>query len=361
MKRVDGFSSEEIAKKKRVSIVFGVLSLVLYVVLALLFFFLHNRSNSLWFLIALYVLTFGEALLSFYLLFYSFRRWKRLEKREEGQNEAADVFLFAYEGELCLRDYLPYRSLAFVKEGEKQERTLYLIASDKTSFEEGKRYEIQRSGAFITGLEEVSPGSLPSTFRDFLHFEWWKMLLVSIVLSVVWHYSFKTKDALKDEEILRVYSTESLTKNGFDSLLSRHLEHGIMQIDYVNIGDDAYTQTLLQSKGLLDGDIFLLREKYWGPVVESRLAPLPETFVQDIQKVSKNVTFTEFEGEKVGVVIDSSKATNYPIEGYFDGDNAIYLGINKNSSNAAWDGKSSYSKCAYGAFLDMLGVLDASL
>lgn len=362
MKRVELLSLEEIRKRKRLCVWLGLLSVLVYIAIALLFFFLHTRSNSIWFLIVLYILTAGEVILAFYLFFYCLSRLKRLEKdRNEEKGETTDSFIYVREGDLCLQDYLPYRGLVFEKEKEKQERTLYLLASITTSFQEGKTYEIKHIGPFISELEEVSNEKLPSTLRDFLHFEWWKGLLLTVVLCVVWHYSFNAKDALKEEEILRIYATGKPEKEGVESLFSKHLEHGLAQIDYVNIGDDSYTQTLLQSKGLLDGDIFLLSEKYWDPLVASNSAPLPDELLKTIESSSLGVTFVEYESKKVGVFIDGEKGGNLPIQGYFAKDFSFYLAINKSSTNALWEGKDPSSKCAYGAFLEMLGVNSGSL
>lgn len=362
MKRIELFSLEEIQKRKRLCFWLGLLSVLTYIAIALLFFFFHSRSNSIWFLIVLYVLTLGEVILAFYLFFYRLSRLKRLEKdRNEEKGEKTDSFVYVREGDLCLQDYLPYRSLVFKKEKEKQERTLYLLASVTTLFEEGKAYEIKHIGPFISGLEEVSNEKLPSTFRDFFHFEWWKGLLLTFVLCVVWHYSFNAKDALKEEEIIRIYATGKPEKEGVESLFSKHLKHDVAQINYVDIGDDSYTQTLLQSKGLLDGDIFLLTEKYWDPLVASNSVPLPEELLNAIEAASLNVTFVEYEGKKVGVFVDGEKETYFPIQGYFAKDFSFYLSINKNSTNAIWEGKDSSSRCAYGVLLEMLGVPSGSL
>ena len=88
MKRIELFSLEEIQKRKRLCFWLGLLSVLTYIAIALLFFFFHSRSNSIWFLIVLYVLTLGEVILAFYLFFYRLSRLKRLEKdRNEEKGE----------------------------------------------------------------------------------------------------------------------------------------------------------------------------------------------------------------------------------------------------------------------------------
>lgn len=199
---------------------------------------------------------------------------------------------------------------------------------------------------------------IPSTLKDSLAFDWWKYLVLVLTLCVGWHYVYQTKNALKDYEILNIYANAEIKEDAFSApILQEHKDHGIAQVNFTSIGNDAYTQTLLTSKALLDGDILLLYEGYADPFVESRAYAFEGTLVTNVKMMNPYASFVFYEEACVGVKVFEKGNAPYnacfKINSCFNFAETTYLFVNKNSSNASMDEGASYSKCA----LDSLSIL----
>ncbi|HAS56132.1 MAG TPA: hypothetical protein DCR94_02540 [Firmicutes bacterium] len=200
---------------------------------------------------------------------------------------------------------------------------------------------------------------IPSAFKDSLSFDWWKYLISFLAICVCWYYVYKTKDALKDYEIISIYSIAALKETDFSSgLLKIHEGHGIEQIDFNSIGDDNYTETLLQSKAFLDGDLLLVYDKYVDDVVKAKSYPFSIGFVNEIKAISPNISFLEYGGSSIGIKVygidDDQYNSKLFVNSIFDFKENTYLFINKSSSNANLDLNSKYGSCAFESFLYLL-------
>ena len=200
---------------------------------------------------------------------------------------------------------------------------------------------------------------IPSTLKDSLAYDWWKYLVLTLGLCVGWYYIYQTKNALKDYEIINVYSNLAIKDDKFsEPILKEHGEHGIAQVNFTSIDNDAYTQTLLTSKALLDGDLLLLYETYVDPLVEARSYVLDEAMQISIKSSVSNAEFISYEGEAVGVKVykkgDDAYNASFQINSCFEFAETTYLFVNKNSTNASSSGAEAYSKCALDVMLTLL-------
>lgn len=200
---------------------------------------------------------------------------------------------------------------------------------------------------------------VPSTLKDSLAFDWWKYLVLILALCAGWYYIYQTKNALKDYEIINVYTNVEIKDDQFsDSILKEHEEHGIAQVSFTSISNDAYTQTLLTSKALLDGDLLLLYETYADPIVESRAYVLDETLQASAKNINPNASFVSYENAVVGVKVfekgNDTYNSSFKINSCFAFAETTYLFVNKNSSNASSSGTEAYSKCALDVMLTLL-------
>lgn len=353
MEKIFVFSEKEIEKKKKVWILIFASSIVFYFIIVCLFLFLHNRENSIIFLILTYVLTILEVCLSLFYFLYVKKRLGRYSKiLAQGKDLKVGTFFFKKESDEVLQDYLCFRQLIFADQDSNQEFSFYLLDSNKFEFKENSEYKIEYCSRLIFAFEgSQTEHRLPSSFKDSLGFDWWKYLLSSLVLCVAWHYIYQTKDALKDYEVLSIYSNCDVKTNDFiNGIMSPHKEHGIEELSFNNIKDDAYTTTLLDSKGLLDGDIFIIYEKYIDSMVKSNSLVLGENMQEEMKIVNPCIDFLSFGEEKVGVKVfdidDVEYNKKFALNSCFDFKQTTYLLLNSKSSNASINGNNVYSKCA---------------
>lgn len=200
---------------------------------------------------------------------------------------------------------------------------------------------------------------VPSTLKDSLAFDWWKYLVLILALCVGWHYVYQTKNALKDYEIINIYANVEIKDDQFsEAILKDHEGHGVAQVSFTSIGNDAYTQTLLSSKALLDGDLLLFYESYADPIVESRAYVLDEALQACVKSINPNVAFLSYENAAVGVKVfekgNDAYNHSFKINSCFSFAETTYLFVNKNSSNASSNGSEAYSKCALDVMLTLL-------
>lgn len=200
---------------------------------------------------------------------------------------------------------------------------------------------------------------VPSTLKDSLAFDWWKYLVLVVALCVGWHYVYKTKNALKDYEIINIYANAEIKEDAFsEAILKEHGEHGIAQTGFTSIGNDAYTQTLLSSKALLDGDLLLLYQTYADPLVESRAYVLDDALQTRVKSLHPDVAFLSYESNVVGVKVfekdNDAYNSSFKINSCFAFAETTYLFVNKNSTNASSKGTEAYSQCAIDIMLTLL-------
>lgn len=200
---------------------------------------------------------------------------------------------------------------------------------------------------------------IPSTFKDSLSFDWWKYLLTCIVFCVAWYYIYQSKDALKEYEIINIFTNTEIKKSDlFDDILSIEKQQDIKEIKINNVGDDLYTNTLLQSKGLLDGDIFIVYDKYIDSLLKDRSYKFDETFNNEINSINPNVEYLTYGENNIAVKLFDKEIEEYnnyfSINQYFEFKETTYMLINSKSSNADKDSNKIYSGCAFSVFLHIL-------
>lgn len=153
MRDVFELNETEIIKKKKWWAFSFFCSIVVYLILVILFLFIHSRNNATPFLITTYILTVLEVSFSFYYLLYKKRRIKRyinlLTKKNDFQ---IDSFYFAKELDYVIFDYLPFRHLVFINKENSQEYDFYLIASFKMDFIKDKQYKIKHVSSYVYSI-----------------------------------------------------------------------------------------------------------------------------------------------------------------------------------------------------------------
>ena len=205
----------------------------------------------------------------------------------------------------------------------------------------------------------IMKNKIPSTFKDSLSFDWWKYLLTCIVFCVAWYYIYQSKDALKEYEIINIFTNTEIKKSDlFDDILSIEKQQDIKEIKINNVGDDLYTNTLLQSKGLLDGDIFIVYDKYIDSLLKDRSYKFDETFNNEINSINPNVEYLTYGENNIAVKLFDKEIEEYnnyfSINQYFEFKETTYMLINSKSSNADKDSNKIYSGCAFSVFLHIL-------
>ncbi len=200
---------------------------------------------------------------------------------------------------------------------------------------------------------------LPSTFKESLSFDWWKYCALIVCLCIGWHYIYQTKNALKDEQIIAVYSNAQIEDDRYsEKVLKEHGGHGIEQMTFVSIGNDEYTNTILQSKAVLDGDLLLIYEKYIDSSIRSKAFVLDDDFQNSILTINPKIQFLFSDDGVVGVKVFAKGEEDYnasiPLNDSFAFQETTYLLANKNSSNVSSADGAPYGRCALDVFLAFL-------
>lgn len=200
---------------------------------------------------------------------------------------------------------------------------------------------------------------IPSSFKDSLSFDWWKYFLTCIVFCVAWYYIYQSKDALKEYEIINIFTNTEIKKNDLlDDIFSIEKQRGIKEIKINNVGDDLYTNTLLQSKGLLDGDIFIVYEKYIDSLLKDRAYKFDDSFNNEINLINHNIEYLTYEENNIAVKLFDKELeeynNNFSINQCFDFKETTYMLINSKSNNADKDSDKVYCGCAFSTFLHLI-------
>lgn len=157
MKPIFEISKNDILKKQKIWFYSFLVSLFLYLLLTILFLFIHTRSNSVIFLIITFLLTVVESSFSLYYLLYKRKRIKQYFKLVSNKkNLNKNKFVFIKENDNVLKDFLPFRQIDMKDVLSNQIYSFFLLSTFIDALTENQTYEIIYDGRIIYGLEEYN-------------------------------------------------------------------------------------------------------------------------------------------------------------------------------------------------------------
>lgn len=157
MKTIFEISKNDILKKQKIWFYSFLTSLFLYLLLTILFLFIHTRSNSVIFLIITFLLTVMESAFSLYYLLYKRKRINQYYKLVSNKKSLnTNKFVFIKENDNVLKDFLPFRQIDMKDVSSSQIYSFFLLSTFKDTLKENQTYEIVYDGRIIYGLEEYN-------------------------------------------------------------------------------------------------------------------------------------------------------------------------------------------------------------
>lgn len=157
MKPIFEISKNDILKKQKIWFYSFLVSLFLYLLLTILFLFIHTRSNSVIFLVITFLLTVVESSFSLYYLLYKRKRIKQYFKLVSNKkNLNKNKFVFIKENDNVLKDFLPFRQIDMKDVLSNQIYSFFLLSTFIDALTENQTYEIIYDGRIIYGLEEYN-------------------------------------------------------------------------------------------------------------------------------------------------------------------------------------------------------------
>lgn len=202
-----------------------------------------------------------------------------------------------------------------------------------------------------------------STFKKSLSYDFWKYLIIPISLSVLFYFVYQASDALKNYEKVEIFTNFQLKDKDLNiDFLPSIKEEGTLQIYHTySQSDDAYTQTLLNARGLSKCDVLILSEKYDVEWVKDKVINLEGEILDKIDNSGLTYDYSTYNEEIVGIKIFDKDNESYnsqfeKISSYYDIDETSYLFLTKASVNIGEYNEKSYTDSAIKCFYYLLGL-----
>lgn len=153
-------------------------------------------------------------------------------------------------------------------------------------------------------------------WRNSLRYDWWKVVLAALVVSLAGGYAFYQKDRLKDDEVLEVFITGEAKDRAFGDALYRSVAavSSIQEVSTLSYPlDTANYETILQGRFYSSSDLVFLPSSVLNS--KSEYAAGAEKFsegqIADVASISSSFSFYQDERGTLGVKIYDGEDASY--------------------------------------------------
>lgn len=185
--------------------------------------------------------------------------------------------------------------------------------------------------------------------KSSISYDWWKYLLISIILCVLCFFSLSMKLKLRRYEQLQIFLTAEVSDtNIVDELQNEFKKEGIEEITLFTASEtSSYLQIQLEVNGFGDSDLLLLPEdvlKDKEELIKTALL-FNDEFVSNIKEQypsSQIITYQNYSyALKIFDIDDNSYNSIFHFDKWLKLDKTYYLAIARNSQNIGKYGEKS--------------------
>lgn len=185
---------------------------------------------------------------------------------------------------------------------------------------------------------------IPNTskyLKSLIAFDWWKVILASIAVSVLVYYAFYMKLSLKRYEQLQIFTTAEITDEKIINDLEEHLkDDGTLEVTiYTTDVESKYYEVQLDTNGFGNGDILILPAS---KVIDNeRLVQnsllFTDEFIYEMNQSSSSLEYLKYEEYTFAIKIYDKEDASYNENLHFNTwaafDDTYYMMFAKKSPN----------------------------
>lgn len=190
--------------------------------------------------------------------------------------------------------------------------------------------------------------------KSLLSYDWWKFLIMAVLISIVSYYCFTLKHALKGYEQLTIFTSALVNDSSImDEIKNETKDDGILNVSIIEAEEqDTYFEIKLETNGYGGSDVLILSESFLNnensfEVVRHSLI-FNDDFKKEISTFAPLVEYKDYEENEFALKIYDKESTEYFANNIFSSwlsmDETYYLIFVRDSLNLGIYGSQSSSE-----------------
>lgn len=196
-----------------------------------------------------------------------------------------------------------------------------------------------------------------------LGYDWWKYLIVVVLVCVLCYYAFYLADRLKPTEKIQIFTSAEITDFSIEKELEdTFADKGIYDYFFYQASfDNKYFDIALESQGFENSDILIVPEEALTAEILAMCAEFDSEFIDECTLANEGIRFVQNEGKTYGVKIyakdDDQYNDRFSFLSWLNPDRDYCMVFSKKSKNVGRLSSESddNNRCALDTYIYLLG------